>query len=537
MPFTDFFPPLPEQRAFGIEGFDWDKFKLWVQGEQWSFKKAITIQGDLVSSNWDGAQPLDLSSADGTATAGFALDSSEGSAQFEGDIFLGGVLYLTGGSGYIEVQDTGGSNAGRLIFTSGRATFTDELGVSGNLALGVGADMTLAQSASTDGDFISSSLGIEEAVTGGSGFDVPSLYISATYYLNPGSSERVWQLYPYETSGTVSTTGMLRLSYELNGGGKTDMMAFTTSGVRLIDGSESAPAYSFMGNTGHGMYRAGTTLAFSANGNLGLSLETDGSLNMHGTGVELNMYSRDNDDQPVVLYNPTGNHMYWYIAAGNRFHVSWDGSNTYVGGFSGGEIVLDYVNEIRVSNGSSGDPSYTFQNAQTAGMYWDGSKVMFQTSSSYAGGFVYGGSASSLYLRDGLTDVGNHETLRLNRGSGTTLQAVGYYSSWSYLKKNIKPLNDQKRKTHYWRREWFMDLEPVGYQRRVNETFRDEAFPEEQTELGFTIENLIENTNLLTTKGSRVGDSPDEFALLAVTVDYVQHLEQRVAELERRVAA
>ena len=81
-----------------------------------------------------------------------------------------------------------------------------------------------------------------------------------------------------------------------------------------------------------------------------------------------------------------------------------------------------------------------------------------------------------------------------------------------------------------------MDLEPVGYQRRQRTGKNPDGTPArwdgKQTEMGFTIDNLIEHTNLLTTKGERVGDSPDEFALLAVTVDYVQHLEQRVAALE-----
>ena len=45
----------------------------------------FTMQGDVRSFDWDGSS--DLSSEDTTATQGFYLDSSEGAAQFEGNVF------------------------------------------------------------------------------------------------------------------------------------------------------------------------------------------------------------------------------------------------------------------------------------------------------------------------------------------------------------------------------------------------------------------------------------------------------------------
>lgn len=54
----------------------------------------VVVRGDYESGNWNGASPADLSIRDSTATAGIYLDSSVGSAQFEGDIFLGGTLWL-----------------------------------------------------------------------------------------------------------------------------------------------------------------------------------------------------------------------------------------------------------------------------------------------------------------------------------------------------------------------------------------------------------------------------------------------------------
>ncbi len=50
----------------------------------------VTVRGDIISGNWDGADPADLSTGiDSTATAGFYLDSSAGRAQFTDDVFFG----------------------------------------------------------------------------------------------------------------------------------------------------------------------------------------------------------------------------------------------------------------------------------------------------------------------------------------------------------------------------------------------------------------------------------------------------------------
>lgn len=54
----------------------------------------VTIRGDLISSNWDGADPLDLSGSyltayDATATEGYAFDSSAGVGQITGTLYIG----------------------------------------------------------------------------------------------------------------------------------------------------------------------------------------------------------------------------------------------------------------------------------------------------------------------------------------------------------------------------------------------------------------------------------------------------------------
>lgn len=68
----------------------------------------VTVRGDIVSANWNGANPTDV--PDVTATAGFYLDSSLGAAQFEGDLFIGGDTVITGGltvSGAVNFSVTG----------------------------------------------------------------------------------------------------------------------------------------------------------------------------------------------------------------------------------------------------------------------------------------------------------------------------------------------------------------------------------------------------------------------------------------------
>lgn len=89
----------------------------------------LVLGGDLYSSDWDGG--FDLSSgADGSATSGYLLDYGSGSAQFQGDMFLGGDLImqqygriLTASSPpNIVISSTGYSN--NLSFLSGNSSET-----------------------------------------------------------------------------------------------------------------------------------------------------------------------------------------------------------------------------------------------------------------------------------------------------------------------------------------------------------------------------------------------------------------------------
>lgn len=63
-----------------------------VKGDGSAEFNDVTVRGDIVSGNWDGADPVDLSSvtgSDANATLGFAFDSSKGAAHFAGPAFFG----------------------------------------------------------------------------------------------------------------------------------------------------------------------------------------------------------------------------------------------------------------------------------------------------------------------------------------------------------------------------------------------------------------------------------------------------------------
>jgi len=66
----------------------------------------VRVIGDIYSTNWSGAVPANLAAADAAGTAGFYLDSSAGSAQFGGNLWIGGSATLVG-SGKIGTKASG----------------------------------------------------------------------------------------------------------------------------------------------------------------------------------------------------------------------------------------------------------------------------------------------------------------------------------------------------------------------------------------------------------------------------------------------
>ena len=452
------------------------------------FGGAVTFAGDFYSATWDGTIPIDLSGTwstgyDTGATTGFAFDSSLGRAQISDFLWIG-----QGSTGDMLVFDAASSSTTTAIdFLRGGDKAAD-IYAAGDDVDNTTFHIRSLRSGSGSLTFAAESTGAGTAsLTSGGTFKADEFWGSWAGSVSQPT---------YSWSGDQNTGFYNSASNEISASlGGVQHVIFTTSYFKNTTvtggwalkqgaiGTAATPTYTFRGNAAIGMYRyAADEIGMSTAGVARFRLDSGGSLNLGTLGT-------------------TG-------------------------------MAL-----IRNAAGTSSQPTYGFQVDTNTGMFRFGeNQIGFGCGAQTSGYFGSGGSNSHLVLKDGLTNVGNHEVLRLDRGSGTILRAVGYYSSWAYMKKHIAPLEDKNR---YWRREWFKDLEPVGYERRQVKGGTDtpadgklDRFDKKQIEIGFTIDNLIENTNLLTTKGERVGDSPDEYALLAVTVDYVQYLEERIAALE-----
>jgi hypothetical protein len=277
-------------------------------------------------------------------------------------------------------------------------------------------------------------------------------------------------------------------------------------------GSGASPGISFLADSNSGFYVVGNdgVIHWSGNGANGGRLKGNGIVTVTGSvGAPPYTFSGDED---------TG--MYRF-AAGSV-------------GFAGNGVVglIASSTGIQVDDGSAATPGIRFVSDGDAGFYYISNNVW-----GWAGGGqenlrmqnIANGTTSVLSLRDGLTDVGNVETLRLNRGSGTTIQAVGYFSSWEFdpisgerMKEDIVSLIDSPRFPGV---SIIDSIEPVDF-RRVSTG---------QREWGYLLDafrDVTDDLRYLTTKGDEWGHSPDDIALSALQMLAIKDLRSRVAALE-----
>jgi microcystin-dependent protein len=93
----------------------------------------ISVGGDLSSSNWNGANPADLTTTfDAAATVGFYWDSSAGSAQMMGSLWIGGSAILTGSGAF--QTGTGGDRIVISAANSDALWFYDGADIVGKIA-------------------------------------------------------------------------------------------------------------------------------------------------------------------------------------------------------------------------------------------------------------------------------------------------------------------------------------------------------------------------------------------------------------------
>jgi len=90
---------------------------------------ALAASGDIYSTNWDGAIPANLTTThDATATAGFYFDGSAGSPQFEGNVYLGGNLKFIAAAGILDFGD----GFDMRVYQDNPAVGEDSLWIRGN---------------------------------------------------------------------------------------------------------------------------------------------------------------------------------------------------------------------------------------------------------------------------------------------------------------------------------------------------------------------------------------------------------------------
>jgi hypothetical protein len=136
-------------------------------------------------------------------------------------------------------------------------------------------------------------------------------------------------------------------------------------------------------------------------------------------------------------------------------------------------------------------------------------------------------------MRDGLADVGNHETLRMDRGSGTIIRDVGYFSSWEFdpdtgerRKEDLILLRHSPR---FPGTSIIDQIEMIDF-RRVSTGEREWGVRLDQ------LKELDDNLKYLTTKGDRWGYSPHEIAFIAVLWEAVREIRE-LPQIKAQLAA
>ncbi len=263
--------------------FEWATNRIVI--EDGTIKGFTAITGaDIISDNWDGTVPLDLSSEDTGASAGYALDGSVGSMQLEGNLFLGGSVSVTDGDIFSGTQGStdhylaiGATFGARFIgWKKGSAT-------RATIGVGTGTPATMT----FDSNVVDSTLAYEffgNSDTPGRGF--ADIYVGWRGKSTHADGQMQWQ------SGVVGAPGYAFLNDPDTGmwNSSADTIDFSLGGaqflrvsvdyvrfgnnvttgvpaVKQIAGTAALPGFSFIGDSGTGIYRRTTNqLGLAAGG-------------------------------------------------------------------------------------------------------------------------------------------------------------------------------------------------------------------------------------------------------------------------------
>lgn len=427
-------------------------------------------------------------------SAGFNIDASDGSAEFN-NVTVRGAVHAS----------------------SGTITGTLQI-VTGSIETGGASEPRLVLEATDTGAFDRPYIDWYAELSG-----ISVDHVVRTYASQPGVGQVYWvaDLLP-------STADTEYVRFRLDGSGVH--VDVSSSGGTSYLRADSAVVDSVVVAVGTA---AAPSISFSGDPNTGIYQSAPDRLEITTGGVRRALFG----SADIVFYDPNGNIIYWYddndAPLGSHqwrgtdgvqilYVRKWTSADTDIDGLIGGSAFGTLLTGTASAHFTIGltenDANDAFQIISGGGNWstdstWD-TLVMEVKSGA--------GSASSLWLLDGLTDVGNHETLRLDRGTGTTTKAVGYYSSWAAGKDDILPLDTSPRFPGL---TVIDQISPVDFQRKSTG----------QREWGFLLDDfkaLSDDLRYLTTKGDQWGYSPDEAAISAVLWQGLKDARQRIAALE-----
>jgi len=272
----------------------------------------VTLRGDLRSYTWDGGGSL-AGGADAAAAAGFFFDSSAGTAQLMGDVFVGGDINLIGlgkiqtaASGARVVLDATVADDPLQFFTgdadeehhgsiwvtsvvvgSDKAYIIRMEPPSPNYNLGSPASPSFTLWTETDDettDVARARLAMEGTANAGDpSFDIADgfnvfisdgfLEVSEHVRIGDGAAAT-----PSLRFNGANSTGLYRIASTADMGitvNGTLAARLRSAGLLMVDGSAAAPPYSFSGRTDWGLAADGTAgLLFAVAGATQVSVGT-----------------------------------------------------------------------------------------------------------------------------------------------------------------------------------------------------------------------------------------------------------------------
>jgi hypothetical protein len=523
------------------------------------------VLGDVYSSNWNGTIPANLATEDAGASAGYYLDSSVGSLQLEGDFFLGGNANVTGNvviSGTLDVEST-------TLFT-GTSTFGDD---TDRTIVVAGDTGRITWSLQTAGGSEPDDAAYQEA-TWSSGS--ASGHITLLGYQwdagvgdnqgRPGfrmSSSTSWAALPatfewfsFAQNGTTEVPmfkveEMDHASYFINAiFGDQTVMYLHDGWVLTGNGTTTLPSFSFVDDTNTGFRRhtenqigvilggvenfvfrgGGTSAVLEANvGNLFLDvLEANHDFYVrteNGGGIKNRMFI-DGSADVINFYDHDGASFIQMQDPEMNLRLDANSDNHISINFN-----MERAWETRQrSTGAS--TSLEFWTTTNKSLYFSGSSNgdMFAVTAPST-------DASTLQMRDGLTDIGAHEILRINKGTGTTMQVIGYSSSRAVDLETGRHLKTDLIKAKHGGDVlgWIDRIDPTWFQKTQTLEALGSVDGKGGWDFGFVLEELAEVSPYLTSKpGEAVGFTPDELALIAVLWESNRDLRARVKSLEER---